>query len=408
MIPRGFTTLLLGSGLAQVISIAALPILGRLYDPTSFGQLGAVMALVSLSASVVHGRYQLAIPVTKNDDEARALLWLTSGLTLLFSLPFILLLASFVGERPDGLSTMAFLAVATLMTFLTAQIDVFSYWRSRGGRFRVSARNALTRNLVSVVLQIGLATINGFGLMIGILIGTASAACLGWYDALKRDDRPIGWVPLRDVIGVARKYSHFALFGVPQGWLAALSWNAMPLLLLRFDTTSTAGQYWVAYRLLLAPITVFGAAYRQAMLPLFPKLEPPNAQAQARQHALLLALAGIIPMLLLLIYGKPIFETVIGPKWGEAGILAGILSIGILADAFKVPTICLLQFQGKQRVLLIWEAFIVTSRYAIAVPLLMVGETTTAVTVFAIAGAIGWSLFSLVQLWPRNLHLADA
>ncbi len=408
MIPRGFTTLLFGSGLAQVIAIAALPILGRLYDPTSFGQLGAVMALVSLSAAVVHCRYQLAIPVTKSNEEARALLWLTCGLSFLLSLPLALLLIVLVGERPEGLSMATFLAATVLMTFLTAQIDIFSYWRSRAGRFAVSAHNAFIRNLVSVALQISLAMISGFGLLIGIAAGTASAAFLGWVDAARNEGRSAGPPPLQDIKAVARKFSHFALFGVPQGWLAALSWNAMPLLLLRFDATSTAGQYWVAYRLLLAPVTVLGAAYRQAVLPLIPTLTHVRALSQARQHTLLLAAAGLAPTLVLLFYGEAIFEIIVGPKWGEAGTLAGFLSIGILADACKIPTICLLQSQGRQRAILIGEALILVSRYSVAIPLLLAGETLGAVAAFSIIGAAGWTLFSLVQLRVRTTQLADA
>ncbi len=408
MIPRGFPTLLLGSGLAQVVAIAALPVLGRLYDPIGFGQLGAVMALVSLGAAVVHGRYQLAIPATKDDGEARALLWLTCGLSFALSLPLVLVLAALVGERPDGLSMPNFIAVTTLMIFLTAQIDVFSYWRSRAGRFRVSARNALIRNLVAVGLQITLAVISGYGLLVGIVLGTATAACLGWFDTVRHEGRSLRMPALGEITAVARKFSHFAVFGVPQGWLAALSWNAMPLLLLRFDATATAGQYWVAYRLLLAPVTLFGSAYRQAMLPLFPKLPIADAVGQARQHTLVLALLGAPPMLLLLTYGEPVFQTIIGPKWGEAGIIAGYLAIGILADACKVPAICLLQYQGRQRTVMVWEASIVIARYCLAIPLLIAGDITAAVAAFAITGAAGWSLFSIVQLWSRNTQLADA
>ncbi len=408
MIPRGFATLVLGSGLAQLVAIAALPVLGRLYDPVSFGQLGAVMALVSLGAAVVHGRYQLAIPATKDDGEAHALLWLTCGLSLALSLPLVLVLTTVFGEQPDGLSMLSFIAMTTLMIFLTAQIDIFSYWRSRAGRFKVSARNALIRNLVAVGLQVILATISGLGLLVGITLGTATAACLGWFDAVRNEGRSVRPPSLKEIKATAGKFSHFALFGVPQGWLAALSWNAMPLLLLRFDATATAGQYWVAYRLLLAPVTLFGAAYRQAMLPVLPKTSITVALAQTRQHTLLLAAAGLIPMAALLAYGEPIFEAVIGPNWGMAGVLAGWLSIGILADACKVPAMCLLQFQGRQRTILIWEACIVTGRYTLAIPLLIAGDTSAAVAAFAITGAISWTLFSMVQLWSRSAQLADA
>ncbi len=408
MIPRGFTTLLFGSGLAQVIAIAALPVLGRLYDPASFGQLGALMATVSLAAAISHCRFQLAIPVTKMDDEARSLLWLTCGLSLILSLPLVLMLSAIVGQRPDGLSIGAFIALAAAATFLTAQIDIFSYWRSRAGRFGVSARNALSRNVVTVVFQICLASVTGLGLVAGVMIGALSAACLGWFDAVRHGMRPFQPPPIHSLIEVARKFSHFALFGVPQGWLAAISWNAMPLLLLRFDTMTTAGQYWIAYRLLLAPVTLFGSAYRQAMLPFFSRTTVSAARNSARQHAVLLFAAGLTPMILLLNFGQPIFEFVVGPKWSQAGVLAGLLAIGIFADALKVPAICLLQYQSRQKTIFWWEGAIVATRYGVSVPLLIAGDTNMAIAAFAIAGALGWSMFSIAQLWPQSRQVADA
>ena len=65
--PQSSRILLLlgGNGLGQLITIAAILFLSRLYDPADFGLLAGIVSVVSLSSVIVHGRYHMAIPVSR-------------------------------------------------------------------------------------------------------------------------------------------------------------------------------------------------------------------------------------------------------------------------------------------------------------------------------------------------------
>ena len=95
--------LLSGNGLAQLIAIAAVPVLAHLYSPADFGLLASVVSLVSLSAVVVHGRYHMAIPVSRNEDESIALFALAALLSIALApvavLSVIFLVGQSVGEE---------------------------------------------------------------------------------------------------------------------------------------------------------------------------------------------------------------------------------------------------------------------------------------------------------------------
>ena len=59
-----------------MITVAAAPILTRLYGPESFGVLATFASILALLNVVSSLRYELAIAVPEDDEDAIALVWL--------------------------------------------------------------------------------------------------------------------------------------------------------------------------------------------------------------------------------------------------------------------------------------------------------------------------------------------
>ena len=59
-----------GTGLAQAIPIAISPILTRLYTPEEFGIFALYIAITAILTILVTGRYELAIMLPKEDEDA--------------------------------------------------------------------------------------------------------------------------------------------------------------------------------------------------------------------------------------------------------------------------------------------------------------------------------------------------
>ena len=167
----------------------------------------------------------------------------------------------------------------------------------------------------------------------------------------------------------------------------------MPLLLMRYVGAVVTGQYWIAYRLLVAPVALFNGVYRQASFPHFARSGMRRSGEIAVRHALLILAAGLVPAWMLYEYGEVFFSFLMGQQWGMAGTIAGWMAIGILADFFKIPIQCHLQSHGRQRRLLGWEASVMIARYAVAVGYAAAGDAIGAVAAFSIIGAGGWLLF---------------
>ena len=87
-----------GTALGQLVSIAASPLLTRLYTPESFGILAvyaSTLAIMSISASL---RYELAIPITNKDEDIAGIITLSSSILMIVTL-FISVILWFWGNQ---------------------------------------------------------------------------------------------------------------------------------------------------------------------------------------------------------------------------------------------------------------------------------------------------------------------
>ena len=67
-------TILAGTALSQIIALAAIPILARIFSPDDFGALATYMAFASILAVAANLSYQAAIILRKRDESAFTLL----------------------------------------------------------------------------------------------------------------------------------------------------------------------------------------------------------------------------------------------------------------------------------------------------------------------------------------------
>jgi O-antigen/teichoic acid export membrane protein len=396
---RKFFIMLWGGAVAQAITFISLPFLSRLYTPESFGYLAGVMSLASICASVLHGRYHMAIPIAKNPQDPRGLLWLSVLLSFALAMPTVLIAVRLTSNQWVESSHFAYVATCLVFAIGTALLDIASYWLSYRERFSVIAQNQSLRTLFTAITQIIAAPYSLFGMVIGALMGLWAAIGLFVYRQGRREDGSISWPGWSAILELARRYRHLPFYGTPQGLLAAASWNLLPLALLRSEGASVAGLYWAAYRILIAPLTLFNSSYRQVTLRALGQMPQVEALRMLRRHTATLAVIGAGLALLLLVMADILFTILLGPDWEGAAEIAGALSLGIAADLFKVPSICFEQSRHRQKRLMRWEAAIFFLRYIPTLFLMEMGETILGVMAFSVIGLLGWALFSVRSLF---------
>src|SRR5690606_6919331 len=177
---RGVVTLSGATAISQLVTVAALPVLTRLYDPHAFGVAGAYAGMIGLVVVVATFRYELAIPLPRSDRGG-----LHVAAISLFALLFIAIVAGlaapfvfsqWVGEE-TGLSSSAFAALVVVGTLTAGAYAIANYWAVRKSRFGVIARTRIQQGVAGAGTQLALG-FAGFGAL-GLILGQIIGQCAG-------------------------------------------------------------------------------------------------------------------------------------------------------------------------------------------------------------------------------------
>ena len=351
-----------------------------------------MLALVVSAANTLgvfaHGRLTVAIAASEGDESAGEIF--ATGLRLVW---FVCLVSFIVFGLVHALGgapkyTVGIIAAACLLGGVTATLDLHAFFRNAAKAYKVSAVASVIRAGSTVALQVLFSLAGAFGQIAGAVAGAMVSL---WYSqiALRRIGKArryplsISWMAAR-----LRQNKSYILFSAPQALANALGNNLPPVILSIASNPAFVGQYWLAYRLLIAPISILGGSYRQASISAFLPGRSRVLQTLLRDSA---ALAGIVVLIavFLMAFGGAAFALAFGERWREAGLIASVLVMGYGADLAKVPAVCLLQARRMERLLLLTELMTVGAKLGALSLCLIKFSPLTSLIVFAVAGGLG-------------------
>jgi O-antigen/teichoic acid export membrane protein len=173
---RNVLTLMTGTTIAQAIPVAISPILTRLYTPEDFGILASFIAIISMITALGCFRYELAIPLPENDEDAISLVTLSVLIAFVMSLIFFLIIIfwgnkflEIIGYR----EIKKYLLLIPLSFFGVGLYQALSYWTIRKKRFILITRTRVSRSSLQAFMQVLIGFLNSgpIGLIIGDVIG---------------------------------------------------------------------------------------------------------------------------------------------------------------------------------------------------------------------------------------------
>lgn len=358
---RQVLTLMMGTGLAQALPIAAAPILSRLFSPADFGLFGLYMAVASVLAIVASGRYELAIVMTPDDDDALALVLLAGGLTLASSL-FLLLVAHFFGEPIAQLlgnpAIRPWLYVVPLAVATTGLYQALNYWLNRQERYKTMAGNRVVRSTSTVGASIGIGAASA--LPGGLILGYLAGQVVGVANFLRTTypDLTAGWdTGVKRLAAVARRYRRFPAYSVPADSINSLSGQLPVFILSVFFAPAVVGALYFSHRVLAAPIsivaTAFGDVFKKRASDAYNEKGTCTAiWRQTFKHLVILALP---PFLIVGLVAPPVFAFVFGEEWREAGVYAQLLTPFYFLSFVASPLSRTLYVTERQREDLFWQ-----------------------------------------------------
>lgn len=353
---RDIATLTMGTGIAQGITIAVTPLLTRLYSPRDFGLLAIFLAVVSVGATLVTLRYETSILVPKENTESANLVLLS--LILAGGLSVILVVFSsllpLVLQEKLGLGTLGnWISVAFLTAASTAVLAVIQGWMNRQRKYTQMAWLRVGQSSTLAVLGVFLGILKvSDGLLIAQLC-TSVFLCLV---ALWLGRSAAQFWEKQQLYETAFSHKNAPKFLLPTALLDVVTLQIPVLMIAMWLGADQAGQFSMAWRLLMIPMALIGGAMGQVFMQRLAKaIETPLlARKIFKQSWTLLFAIGLAPFSIILIGGDFIFKTVLGEKWLEAGSIAMMLAPMALVMFISFPTSGAYVILGLQKYSLIF------------------------------------------------------
>lgn len=359
-----------GSGLAQVLTVLAAPLLSRLYEPSAFGLFSLYTSIVSVVAGIIAWRYEVAIVLPEQNEDAGSLLILSLLIVLGMSgaVFFVMLWAS-TGDflpfvRADITPWLWWVPVSVLAM---GAYQCLSYWSTRQQSFtRLSASQVLRSAGVSATqLAGGVMSAGASGLIVGQILGQVLiSVVLGvqvWRDDKHLLATSCNWSGIKQV---AKRYARFPFYNSPQTLLNAISQNIPSVLLMQSFGAAVVGWYALAVRMIEMPLSLLGKSLSQVYFQRISQAyhQGDNLYAHLKKTTLSLAVAALFPSILVIAYGPWLFALVLGEEWREAGHYARWIVAWLFFGFLNSPSLATAQVYELQRFLLCYEVMLFLTR----------------------------------------------
>lgn len=265
-----FSAVLLSSNvIAQIIGFVVYPIITRLYGTEFFGIFSFFLSIVAVFTLFSTGQYETAIVLPESEKKANALFQLSLLLTVIVSLFFFIVITLF------GKNILVFFnqeKLASLLPYLPLYLLLYGLWRTLNYYFvrqkryyNISAYNiiqSITGSVFKCLLGFKGFLANGlvYGQFFGQFLAVAISVISGRpaFKGLKKWDK-------KEIALVAKTYSNFPKYQLPNALLSTLAGN-LPILLLPFYfSLEKIGIFSMALTIGLTPVLLFSNSICQVM-----------------------------------------------------------------------------------------------------------------------------------------------
>lgn len=261
---RDVIRLVTGTLGGRLITLGAMPLVTRLYSPEDFSLLAVYLGTVSIVGAVTCLRFDVAVPVADNDEDAGHLLILALIAALVVSALSLAaaLLAPAETAALLGQPVLApWLWLVSLGILFSGAYAALQSWATRARRFSSIAVTRVTQAVigVSTTLTLGWAGVAPFGLMLGNMLNLSAGGLRLGLEALRQDRTALAGVTRRSLAAAFARYRRFPLYSAPEA-LANLAGTQVPILLVASIAGKEAGFLLLAQMAMAAPMTLLGSS----------------------------------------------------------------------------------------------------------------------------------------------------
>jgi len=354
--------LMRGNIVAQIIIMCAAPILTRLFEPSMFGIFALFSAFVAIVARVGSLCYERAIVLPKDRNAAFHVLVLSVVvlfMTVIISAIVILIFGVNIAEQLRSPGLYEWLYLIPVGIGLTGSVDIQRNWALRQKQFALMSRarilDAVTSTSIKIITGVLLGSWVG-GLVLGMFTGIGISLVM--FLLLLHSN--YGWQPVSkprysELLRVAKAYRSFPLYASWNALLNSLSAYMMVFLLSILFGPVVVGLYSLSNRVVQQPILMLSQSVASVY---FQKSAEQVSNGRSALYgykkviSVLISL-GILPFIIIILFGYKIFGIMFGPRWETAGLYAQILSPWFFVMFISGPANVVFEVYQKQKLKLV-------------------------------------------------------
>ncbi len=330
-----------------------MPVVSRLYSPSEMGDFALYVAVSSIVGILASLRFDLAVVLAKDDNEAARLVWLGLGCSL------VMAAIAFAAMLPtQGLNLLSVCTGVSI--FAIGSIQSLLNWHSRHQSYRVLAtRNAGEKLLVLVLgVSLGFWGLTHYGLILGQTAGLGFS--LTYFFLLSRLPRPqfpsLIW---RETLN---RFSDFPMKNLPSSTLMAMSLFFPSILFAAFFSKADLGQFNLSSRVFEIPINLIGYTFSTVYYRHASGVAAEDRQKLFKKSLYTLTLLFVPAFVLVATLGPLLFTWFFGEPWRSAGELTRWISPYTCARLLFVSQAPLLLVQRKLNLDLLISALLLIAQ----------------------------------------------
>ena len=360
---KNTSILVSGTALAQLIPILLQPVLRRFYTPETYGAYAVYLSLIGILYVLSSLRYEMAIALPRKDKTA-VNLW---ALALFFNLMFNALLFFFIIifrspilqflNIPSGYSI--FIYLVPVGNFLYSFYQSTHYWLIRKKSFKAVSINKFARRITEGGVQVSSKNLfAGTSLVLGDIVGHFTNVIAGYYQSWKKGLR-WEYVSLNKLRYVFKKYAEFPKYNLLSSFMGVFSFLIPTLLINKFYSAEYAGYYDLSKMVLSIPLALIAGSVANVLLQRFSEKRQLKETIfkEFFQIFIIVFLIAVLEIVVIRLWGVPLFKIIFGKQWVESGIMSKMLvwSYAINFVVFSFSSV----FISLERIKLLsaWQVF---------------------------------------------------
>ncbi len=330
---RNLFTLVFGNSISAFLPILISPILTRLFTENDFGELTLFISVIIIITSFSTGRYHMGILEAENESDSSKLAILSILISLLIgsvtALLIWLLKSSHISlQIIDDLGWAIYLLPATIVFISIFQVTQSVLNRAKDYSAISTVKIVKSGGISIIQLVTGLVSFTPYGLVIGKALGELIGSFYSIIDVLRKSFVQIKDLSVNQLLHVGRKYKKYIAANSPHSLITAISGNVTPLILAVYFSSEIVGYYGLSIRVSVLPVMLISHAFfqlfsREIVLKIEQEADP---YQYFKESTMQIIKIGIVPFLILLLFGPELFKLVFGENWELSGKFSQILT----------------------------------------------------------------------------------